>query len=190
MMVDWNAHRFSGGLLALDVANTVVLRGNPNGFDRFDDAAEVARFAAAATRMRSQELEGRELLWTAGRRAFARLIDLRETTDALFRATAQSDRLASPQLPAFLRACAANLEVAEPREPAGIALQAAAARSALRLLDDERARRVRICANCGWLFLDRSRNGSRRWCDMSVCGNRSKARLHYRRHRERTGEPA
>ena len=35
--------------------------------------------------------------------------------------------------------------------------------------------------NCGWLFIDSSKNHSRRWCDMSVCGNRQKARRHYER---------
>ena len=50
------------------------------------------------------------------------------------------------------------------------------------LLSDQLAR-VKRCANdsCGWLFIDTSRNGSRRWCDMSDCGNRAKARRHYRR---------
>ena len=36
---------------------------------------------------------------------------------------------------------------------------------------------------CRWLFLDRSRNHSRRWCDMQLCGNRSKARRFYARTR-------
>ncbi|MFZ0325012.1 MAG: ABATE domain-containing protein [Actinomycetes bacterium] len=35
---------------------------------------------------------------------------------------------------------------------------------------------------CGWLFLDLSRSGTRRWCDMRTCGNRAKARAHYQRH--------
>jgi predicted RNA-binding Zn ribbon-like protein len=41
--------------------------------------------------------------------------------------------------------------------------------------------RVRRCANdkCLWLFVDESRNGTRRWCDMSSCGNRAKAHRHY-----------
>lgn len=41
--------------------------------------------------------------------------------------------------------------------------------------------RLRQCANdqCLWLFLDDSRNTSRRWCDMASCGNRAKARRHY-----------
>ena len=44
--------------------------------------------------------------------------------------------------------------------------------------------RLKICPNCQWLFLDRSRNRSRAWCDMAVCGNRAKASRHYRRNRE------
>jgi predicted RNA-binding Zn ribbon-like protein len=44
---------------------------------------------------------------------------------------------------------------------------------------------LRECAGeaCGWLFLDTSRNHSRRWCDMTDCGNRAKARRHYQRGR-------
>jgi predicted RNA-binding Zn ribbon-like protein len=42
-------------------------------------------------------------------------------------------------------------------------------------------RRIRQCANekCLWLFLDESKSGTRRWCDMSSCGNRAKAQRHY-----------
>jgi predicted RNA-binding Zn ribbon-like protein len=45
---------------------------------------------------------------------------------------------------------------------------------------------VRECdaADCAWLFLDHSRNRSRRWCDMKTCGNREKARRHYQREHE------
>lgn len=191
MTVDWTEHRFSGGVLALDVANTVVMRGDPRGFDRFGNAAEIRRFAAAAGRFRADEVDGRELVWNGGPRAYADLIDLRETSDALFRARAEAGPADHSHLPAFLRACAANLEWAsDDTEPSGIALQAAVAHSALSLLDEDRTGRIRICGNCGWLFLDRSRNGSRRWCDMTVCGNRRKARLYYYRHKERLGEPA
>jgi predicted RNA-binding Zn ribbon-like protein len=37
------------------------------------------------------------------------------------------------------------------------------------------AERVRACGRCGWMFLDSSRGGRRRWCSMSICGNREKA---------------
>jgi predicted RNA-binding Zn ribbon-like protein len=55
--------------------------------------------------------------------------------------------------------------------------------SVAELLTAGELHRVHECAgsDCGWLFLDMSKNGSRRWCSMETCGNRAKAR----RHRER-----
>jgi predicted RNA-binding Zn ribbon-like protein len=57
--------------------------------------------------------------------------------------------------------------------------------SAASLLTSADASLIRTCANehCGWLFVDRSRNRSRRWCDMKGCGNMAKARRHYARKR-------
>jgi predicted RNA-binding Zn ribbon-like protein len=45
--------------------------------------------------------------------------------------------------------------------------------------------RLKICPgdDCGWAFFDHSRNQTGRWCSMSVCGGRAKARTHYRRRR-------
>jgi predicted RNA-binding Zn ribbon-like protein len=60
------------------------------------------------------------------------------------------------------------------------------ARSAADLLTSQDQHRLGQCADdrgCGWLFLDRSKNHSRRWCDMEDCGNRAKAHRHYRRAR-------
>lgn len=53
------------------------------------------------------------------------------------------------------------------------------------LLVGRRTERLRHCANerCLWLFVDESKAGSRRWCSMSACGNRAKARRHYLRHK-------
>ena len=54
-------------------------------------------------------------------------------------------------------------------------------RSAVDLMTSEAIKRVGQCADarCGWLFWDSSRNRSRRWCDMSDCGNRAKVRRFY-----------
>ena len=59
------------------------------------------------------------------------------------------------------------------------------AESAANLLTSQDRADIRECdaPDCEWLFLDHSRNGSRRWCDMKSCGNRQKARRHYRRAR-------
>ena len=64
------------------------------------------------------------------------------------------------------------------------------ARSAAELLTSDYLGAVRVCAGagCGWLFLDLSRNRSRRWCAMSDCGNREKARRHYQRVRQARAE--
>ena len=57
------------------------------------------------------------------------------------------------------------------------------AESAAELLTSEARAAIRECRapDCEWLFLDHSRNRSRRWCDMKSCGNRQKARRHYQR---------
>lgn len=54
------------------------------------------------------------------------------------------------------------------------------ARAAADLVTSPDLARVRECGSerCSWVFLDTSKNGRRRWCDMSDCGNREKARRH------------
>jgi len=60
------------------------------------------------------------------------------------------------------------------------------ARDFVALLVSERASKLRLCAgpDCGWLFIDESRSKPRRWCSMSDCGNRSKARRAYARRKD------
>jgi predicted RNA-binding Zn ribbon-like protein len=43
--------------------------------------------------------------------------------------------------------------------------------------------RLKGCRQCGYAFFDRSKNRSAAWCDMSICGNRTKNRAYYRRRR-------
>ncbi|MGC9668064.1 CGNR zinc finger domain-containing protein [Planosporangium sp. 12N6] len=53
-------------------------------------------------------------------------------------------------------------------------------------------RRLKICSSraCRYVYYDRSKNGSRRWCSMEVCGNRSKTRAYRERVRPaRTANP-
>lgn len=59
-------------------------------------------------------------------------------------------------------------------------------RSTVDVLTSPECDRLRECAGvgCGWVFLDFSRNRSRRWCDMEDCGNRAKANRHYARKRK------
>jgi predicted RNA-binding Zn ribbon-like protein len=59
------------------------------------------------------------------------------------------------------------------------------AAAAVRLADDGRWDRLKICTadDCRWAFYDRSKNRSRHWCSMGVCGNRAKSRSFRERQR-------
>jgi predicted RNA-binding Zn ribbon-like protein len=61
--------------------------------------------------------------------------------------------------------------------------------SAATLLTSDEARRIRVCGSldCGWMYVERSRNGLRRWCQMETCGNLEKSRR--RSERVRTAVP-
>jgi predicted RNA-binding Zn ribbon-like protein len=60
--------------------------------------------------------------------------------------------------------------------------------STAELLTSANLYMLRMCAaeDCGWLFLDTSKNQTRRWCNMKSCGNRAKARRHLARKRQST----
>ena len=54
--------------------------------------------------------------------------------------------------------------------------------SAFKLLTSRELKRIKMCADergCGWLFYDHSKNRSRRWCDMTDCGNLAKQKRFY-----------
>jgi predicted RNA-binding Zn ribbon-like protein len=56
-------------------------------------------------------------------------------------------------------------------------------RSFSDLITSEDRKRIKQCGNCGYLFVDNSKNRSRRWCSMEICGNRVKARRHAKKTR-------
>lgn len=183
MSFSWTLHRFSGGALALDVANSVILRDEPErSVDRFAIPEQLAAFAEAAGRFCAEKDLGWPLL-PVQPESRARFLALREATDRYFRTfvlgEGDNDFLAD-----FLERAADVFRHTSSSQ----ALETATARSALRLMGECQAGtdggRLKICGNCGWLFMDRSRNRSRVWCDMRVCGNRAKASRHYYRHRE------
>lgn len=56
-------------------------------------------------------------------------------------------------------------------------------RSFTDLITSDMRSRIKQCSNCGWVFVDNSKNGRRRWCSMETCGNRVKARRHAQKTR-------
>ncbi|OCJ18232.1 hypothetical protein A6U87_04880 [Rhizobium sp. AC44/96] len=179
MSFSWTAHRFSGGALALDVANSVILRhDDERRVDRFAAPEQLEAFPEAATEFCVERTLFGDIAPVASENQ-SNFLALREATDRYFRkrvSTGSDDTL----LAQLLEAIALILRGG----PGSEGLDKATAQSALRLVTMPEPERMKICRNCGWLFLDRSKNKSRAWCDMAVCGNRAKANRHYRRRKE------
>jgi predicted RNA-binding Zn ribbon-like protein len=182
MSFQWTLHRFSGGALALDVANSVILRfDETRRTDRFAVPEQLAAFPAAASAL-SQDRAANGVLAPVTCETGERLVALREAIDAHFRHRTLHGVDDSGLLARLLSRLAETFSAhAASSGPCPVDL--ATARSALGLIASEDTARLKICPNCQWLFIDRSKNRSRTWCDMAVCGNRAKARLHYAKKR-------
>lgn len=191
---------FSGGELCLDFANTLGgSRDRPT--ERLKSYQDLLAWGAQAGILNDEDVRylGR-VAEEHPRKAAAALADAIALREALFRIVAAVIAGSAPAegdlatLNAALPRALNHLRVA-PRAD-GCKWEWAAeegaldrmlwpiARSAADLLVSSEVDRVRRCANsgeCDWLFVDTTRNRSRRWCDMSSCGNRAKARRHYAR---------
>jgi predicted RNA-binding Zn ribbon-like protein len=192
----------SGGALCLDFANSWGDRGRPET-DKLLGYSDLLAFALQAGLLTAGKETGlagraeREPEEAAAALALAR--DLRETLYRIFSAAAAGngpeaadlERLnaALPKALSHLHLERQGTELiwawATPDDPLESPLWPVL-RSAADLLTSEERRQVRECAAnaCTWLFLDHSRNRSRRWCSMETCGNRAKAQRHYRRKSE------
>jgi predicted RNA-binding Zn ribbon-like protein len=188
-----------GGRLCLDFVNTADR--NATGTPVVDWLTSYAELVAwsQTTHLITAE-QAQHLLQVADRHpdealaVFVRSIALRETLYQIFAAVAAGRACSDQTLGAFNRALSAALPhlqivaIESGQFAWGWTLPDALdlmlwhiVRDAAELLVAQERSRIRACAgeDCGWLFLDLSRNRSRRWCDMEDCGNRSKARRHY-----------
>jgi predicted RNA-binding Zn ribbon-like protein len=179
MSFSWTPHRFSGGALALDVANSVILRHDEERcIDRFEAPGQMESFPKAAVNFCAERALFGDIAPVRPENKTG-FIGLREAIDRYFRARVlaqESDVLLADLLAAL------SETLRQARSPDG--LDAATVHSTLRLIAMPDEERVKICGNCGWLFIDRSKNRSRTWCDMAVCGNRAKANRHYKRKKQ------
>ncbi len=190
-----------GKSLALDFANTWEDRSSA-ATDKLGGYPDVLSFATEAgivDRAQAETLAARARdRPTAAKKAMAAAVALREAVYRVFsrRAAGSSAEAQDLERLSATVARAATRLTLEPRgggfawrwrglESSLEAPLAPIAWSATELLTSGDLGRLRECdgARCNWLFLDSSRNRSRRWCSMGSCGNRAKARRHYRRRR-------
>lgn len=180
MAVDVTVPRFYGGALCLDFANTVEPRNAPaereflTGYDDLVTWAERAGLGAPA-----------EVDPTGAAGAYELALTLREALYRIFATGAEPADLAVLQevyldglRHADLRRDGDGFQWEyrsdpDPRRP----LWPVAASAVDLLLDPAVLARVKVCPDtCGWLFLDTTKNGRRRWCSMSECGTGAKVR--------------
>ena len=195
-----------GGHLALDFVNTIGgLRADPPSpadelLDSYEDLVVwCVRLGVVS------EPDGKALIRAAGadakagRRALRRAKQLRELVYAIFRPLADGgeapadllDELRDAERSALATAnlvpadgtmrwtWSAPRELADPLRPI--------THAAVELLTGGPLGHLKVCGNCRWLFLDQSRNHSRRWCSMDECGTQMKQRRFVeRRRRSRT----
>jgi predicted RNA-binding Zn ribbon-like protein len=203
----WNVP-LEGGHLALDFVNTVGglrdLAPAP-GDEMLVSYEDLANWCVRLGVI--SEADGRRLLRAAGRdakgarRALRRALRLRDLLYAVFRPLADGKQPPADLLDRLRDADRAALAEARLAPADGLAPTGGAMRwtwppphelpdplrpithAAVELLTSGPLDHLKICGNCRWLFLDQSRNHSRRWCSMDECGTQMKQRRFVERRR-------
>ena len=187
------------GHLALDFANTI---DDPDGPARFDHIATYPALLQWCTRVdlvdSHQAVRLEDLAQTRGRQAAAVLRQAHRLRQTLNQTFGQIAAGATPEAESWnqLRTLAGEALAAAALDQAGDRYQLSwttaadlavplypIAHTASGLLTSPDLGRVKRCAGCPWLFLDRSKNSSRRWCAMNDCGTHEKIRRYVARRR-------
>lgn len=188
-----------GGNLALDFANSV---DDPFGPQRFDHVADYRSLAAWSLRIGTVSDRSaaalRQIAEDHPRQARAtvrRAKELRAGINETFGAIV-NDR--SPvagwqRLRPFVTSAMRHAEVTSAAPHLSLAWDFSElesplwpiAEAAYRLLVGPETHRLKRCAGCPWLFLDRSKNHSRRWCTMEICGTDEKIRRYVTKRADR-----
>lgn len=208
-----------GGHPALDLVNTRERGAPPEGHDFLTDASALLLWSVRAGLVSEEEADRAGTAWhddpAAAHAALAAVREVREGLHLVLLAAIQPGGR-GPGDPVVAGAALVGLHerwagaaaratlVLDRGDPPRVRLTYGTvpamlvpdrvAETALDVLRTADLTRVRRCpvpeGGCGWLFLDQSRNGSRRWCRMADCGTTAKARrLTERRRATRTGTP-
>ena len=201
---DNDRFKLLGGQLALDFANTVNWHAAPYPGELLTDYGRLLAWGeqtgaiAATSASDARAAAARDPQGATA--ALARGVALREAIYGLFSARAAGRALPAADLAALndalaatlpqLRVVASDADLLWGWEDGAVDLSRPlwpVVRAAADLLTAPDCALVRECAgdDCGWLFLDTSRNHTRRWCDSRDCGNRARVRQHYARQRAR-----
>ena len=191
---------FVGGALCLDFANTINSRIDPEHdyLVQYSDLlgwADKAGILSPAQINRLQKRAKRNP--DKAENASQQARDLRELLYRLFSRTTKNFQPNKKDIEAFTSAYGESVSRAHLIKTEGHytptwkvdetfhAVLWPILHSAGELLQSEQLAHVKECSGCGWLFLDTSKNQSRRWCSMNTCGARDKMRRYHKRQRAR-----
>jgi predicted RNA-binding Zn ribbon-like protein len=195
--------RLLGGNLCLDFVNTIEGRRDPHPVEflhRYQDVVHWGEHVSMLTHGQAARLlKAASASPELAAACFEWAIALREVLHRLFLAQAHQTKPSQSDINHLKQIYITALSHAElsqtpqayqwqwsAAEGALDAVLWAVARAAVNLLCSSGVQRVKECTgadDCGWLFLDASKNNSRRWCSMEGCGSRVKMRRQYARKR-------
>jgi predicted RNA-binding Zn ribbon-like protein len=192
---------FGAGNLCLDFANTKEWHASQNPIEHINDFEDFTAWSEqahlisseAARRLRQQATQKPEKFTALLEQA----IHLRESIYTIFSRKYAGKSISENELiflNSVIQQAMSHLLLVpidgkigwdwNPKSDATHRILWSVARSAADLLSSERIDLVRECEDdrgCGYLFIDLSKNHSRRWCSMESCGNRAKAQRHYKK---------
>jgi predicted RNA-binding Zn ribbon-like protein len=189
-----------GGHSALDLVNTLDWRFRDSGTEEllndYDDLVRFTRQCGLITAAESRRLQ-HGVSESQGIKIIAAVRELREAAAQHLYASLKGERAPATSMKT-LNACLRNAREQQRLVWTDARLAWELPRTAslpelllwllsletLDLMTSDAMLRLRECGNpeCRWLFLDTSKNHTRRWCDMKVCGNRMKARRFKAQH--------
>lgn len=197
----WVPEHLIGGHPALDLANAIFDRRVPTPKQELlTSARDVGNWLRAAGL--ADDLQAGAVANVADAAFVEGVREIREASFSVFEAVVAGSLIPAEALSfLFLRAASGlgvdsvdprttrpNLTLSHWRDP--VAVTAFLAMLTIEAFFTLPRERLRSCPRCGWLFVDTSRGGRRRWCSMRTCGNREKA-LRHRDHAEvRSTRPA
>lgn len=198
----FTAADFVGGDITLDLVNTVTARDSES-CDWLTDYDALLRWARTSEAFSMRELTAlARLAASSPRKASAALTRTKVLRESLWAASQALLRGREPVTGDLQRIQAAHAAAAAAAQLArhegrlvrrwsaaicGLDLVAhVVAIRAVTLLEQVELSRLRVCdgPDCGWMFIDSSKSGRRRWCDMATCGNTAKARRFLQRRTE------
>lgn len=186
-----------GGRPCLDFVNTVSARYPERGSEYLNSPEDFLAWLRRVGFLTEEELRKAEReLPGAGKEFMDEVIAVREAIYAVFRDISELNEVSDMALANF------NICLRQAYEQIQLEKTETALRRAFRnssftplfhllllaeeiLLKCELWPRIRACPSCGWLFLDTSKGGRRRWCNMQACGSQVKARRWYQRNKRK-----